>query len=295
MIHRKLRPLFRCNHSCVDKAKCRHLWYVLFNLLDGTGKHVSCSCRDGLLEPPRLPKKLNAAESIPMASTSHNATRVKPKSTKYIKPRPDRTLEELESLNQRNNSLKLPEGQRLKLNSPEEIKGKRKRRPVPNFDIELADITNGDCHGAATSRAANLDNSDDDLPEPFELLKASTETPSSQSRGDYSNSELEALIRAVPMVDGQQESVVGVKYRTLPAHRDSPWSIESSPTTSVEQHASHPTKRLRLDTLSVTQNTSPLFTCVGLGCFVFMCTHSYHLCHRISQNARRQSNGIRYS
>jgi ATP-dependent DNA helicase HFM1/MER3 len=178
--------------------------------------------------------------------------------SKSNKPQLDRRLEQLESLHERTNSMKMSGGQRLKLDSPEKAKGKRKRKPVPNFDIDFTDLTDGDskAHTSQIPPDDNL-NDDDDLPEPCELLKPPQQGTSSPS--NYSNSELEALICNAPVDDGQYHGepvgVVRAKHQTPTIRRSRSLSIETPPVAHIRQDTGRVTKRARLDSTRVTQIT----------------------------------------
>ncbi|KAJ7085715.1 Sec63 Brl domain-containing protein [Mycena belliarum] len=168
---------FKCNHPCKDKTKCRHM-----------------CCRDGLAEAPKQPKKRAEPVCDPKKDLSPAASPVQDKKTKK---RPDQTMQDLERLHERTNvSLKLPEGGRLKL---EPANGsKRKNRPPINFSVELTQLD--DEEPSVSYGIADLkEDDDDDLPEPHELLKPAAkkqQEPSSET--NYSDSELDSLIRHAP-------------------------------------------------------------------------------------------------
>lgn len=69
-----------------------------------------------------------------------------------------------------------------------------KRKVVPNFDIELADIDDGQVQVAEPFDDYE---DDDDLPEPSEMLKLLKKTPSSET--NYSASDIDTLIRDMPL------------------------------------------------------------------------------------------------
>lgn len=128
--------------------------------------------------------------------------------------RPDRGLEKLQSLHERANvskSLKLSEGQRLKLD-PTELK--RKRRPLPNFNIQLSDLNDSGPSRSVNYDMVELDDDNDDLPEAHDILNTTRPpsavkgTPSSETH--YTNSEVDSLIRALPL---DEEGQVGAPLR----------------------------------------------------------------------------------
>jgi hypothetical protein len=160
---------------------------------------IHSSCRNGLDKPPPTPKKKASNTKGDDARSTHSA------STQVIKPislskskakptRPDPRLGQLESMHEKSNvSLHLPEGTRIKL--PRSLP---KGRIAANFDLQLSDITD-----PVDSRThVNID--DDDLPEPFELLNEIRSNKVESKAGpppetNYSNSEIDALIRNAPL------------------------------------------------------------------------------------------------
>ncbi|KAF7337997.1 ATP-dependent DNA helicase MER3 [Mycena venus] len=171
---------YNCNHLCKDKTKCRHL-----------------CCREGLAELPKQPKKRVEASTTSSSKAEWTSVASPPHSKKPKKAnnRPDPTMENPERLHERTNvNLKLPEGGRLKLEPASELK--RKRRPPINFNVELTELSDGK---PATSYAiADLDD-DDDLPEPYELLKSATKRREPSPETNYSDSEMDSLIRHAPL------------------------------------------------------------------------------------------------
>ncbi|KAF9075685.1 Sec63 Brl domain-containing protein [Rhodocollybia butyracea] len=187
---------YACNHPCKDKQACRHL-----------------CCREGLRDPP---KTKNGARSKPNANESQKSiegytskTTAKPSSPKpklapkKTRMKTDFTLDDLEHLHKNTNvqkNLKLPQGHRIKLDSSpvlgSSVASKRKKGPRPNFDIKFADISTGDVDRPA-SPVLN-DDIDDDFPAPHEILGSPNKKRRYSSDGNYSNSELDALICGLP-------------------------------------------------------------------------------------------------
>ncbi|KAJ6502143.1 Sec63 Brl domain-containing protein [Mycena sanguinolenta] len=173
---------YECNHPCKDKKKCRHM-----------------CCRDGLAEPPKPKKRAEASPKKPTAasgsSKAHWTSIASPqKSTKTKNV--DSTMENLERLHERTNvSLKLPEGGRLKLDSTSQLK--RKQRPPINFSVELTQL--GDGQPATSYAIPDLKDDDDDLPEPHELLNSGTKKREPSPETNYSDSEIDSLIRLAPL------------------------------------------------------------------------------------------------
>ncbi|KAJ3864985.1 hypothetical protein EV359DRAFT_39824 [Lentinula novae-zelandiae] len=190
--------LYECNHPCKDKQACRHL-----------------CCREGLRVPPK--SKTGAVAKTTVKPNVVNDTQNQTKSKGFLsnfkgtpskpKPKPrvktDQTLDDLDKLHKSTNvqqNLKLSQGHRIKLDpSPSAPSIKRKDRPVPNFDIEFASIATVDTD--ILDLPASLDD-DDDLPAPHEILASSKNKKRNYSSEDnYSNSELDALIRDIPSDD----------------------------------------------------------------------------------------------
>ncbi|KIY42928.1 P-loop containing nucleoside triphosphate hydrolase protein [Fistulina hepatica ATCC 64428] len=189
--HHPVRQIFcRCNHTCKDKTKCRHL-----------------CCRDGLDEPPH--KRPSAAkkdgpdraakQSTPSTTKKNTSSSTKksiPVKNK-IRP-PDRRLAELERLHEKagvSSNLKLPEGKRIKL-AHSGVKRKL------DFDVHWSDLNNDG--GQADDSGHNLkelQDDDDEFPEPLDILNAiskKTKQPLSSETTNYSDSEFDALIRDAP-------------------------------------------------------------------------------------------------
>jgi hypothetical protein len=152
------------------------------------------SCRDGLAEPPKQPKKRAGPSCDPEIERSPVTSQsTRPMNTKS---RPDSTMQDLERLHERTNvSLKLPERSRLKLEPASELK--RKHRPPISFNVELTQL-----ELPVSYSIADLDDDDEDLPAPHELLmsarSAAKKKQESPSETTYSDSELDSLIRHVP-------------------------------------------------------------------------------------------------
>jgi ATP-dependent DNA helicase HFM1/MER3 len=114
-------------------------------------------------------------------------------------------------------NLKLPQGHRLKLDPPEQLR--RKHRPFRDINIEFADLNDAHLETDESEHQEN-DTDNDDLPESHDILKKvsaaiSERTPPSET--NYSNSEIDSLIRAVPLDDEQAtqvaETTVGMNDR----------------------------------------------------------------------------------
>ncbi|KAG7448168.1 P-loop containing nucleoside triphosphate hydrolase protein [Guyanagaster necrorhizus] len=183
----------RCNHSCKDRKKCRHL-----------------CCKEGTLHPPKKTApiattmkpsvstaKPNASKSSETTSQSSQWRRVL--DTKKKTPtRPDRTIERLEALHKNTNvqdNLKLTGGQRIKLEPIPDLK-KRKRKAAPDPEIKFADIGDSQpLQDVCRDISYHLD--DDDLPEAHKIMTSAPQKhiPSSD---DFADSDIDALTRSFP-------------------------------------------------------------------------------------------------
>ncbi|KAG1754344.1 hypothetical protein EDB19DRAFT_1902496 [Suillus lakei] len=206
-------------------------------------------CRDGLTEPSRVPRKNNTKpvhlpspkkaddSSINLSSTgSENRVTVPlsnvpiPKQQKTAKRNP--ALEQLDFLHAGavNRRLGFSEGQRLKIDAPVPSSSKRKRKPAPNFDIELATLK---CSQSPSSKDILSDSqSDDDLANIYELLGEGKHV---RSKG-YSSPEVDALVRD----DNFNDTAMGALSPT-------PSPTRNRACDSLPLHSSPPRKRLKSD------------------------------------------------
>ncbi|KAH7923546.1 P-loop containing nucleoside triphosphate hydrolase protein, partial [Leucogyrophana mollusca] len=184
---------YDCNHPCKDKSTCRHL-----------------CCRDGLPEPPRGPKK-RLENPEPIASVTKRLPESKPiqvvllddvpnvKKQKRLKSDP--VLRQLDDLHRGagvDRNIKLPEGRRLKMDDSGPSKGQRK--PAPNFDLELTTLR---CSVSPAAKIhSGIASDDDEMLTISELLDVGK---TARSESNYSNSEVDALIRNLPLGGGDDE------------------------------------------------------------------------------------------
>ncbi|KAI5117308.1 hypothetical protein M0805_005536 [Coniferiporia weirii] len=171
---------YACNHTCRDKQKCRHF-----------------CCREGTAKPAPVPRKLASEPKKGIHTVSAQGV-FEPQKKRPVPKREmeeDRRLKQLESLHKRtgvNNSLRLPEGQRIKLDDNVKMPHKQKQGASVNFDLELADIRDED---------ERDDESIDEMPGPKELLTTTRRNQRAKdeksSETDYSNSELDAIMLTV--------------------------------------------------------------------------------------------------
>ncbi|KAF4576318.1 Sec63 [Pleurotus pulmonarius] len=188
----KKLPNGKCNHTCKDKSKCRHL-----------------CCREGMDDPPNL-KKRKAPEQSPKKAPSSTSkknsgasafSKVVSSERKAPPPKPkdeprNRVLDDLDSLHKRTNvasNLGLQKDKRIKLtdrpSSPGPVKPKL---APPKLDIEFTDIKH-DVDGYMDPIDAGLLD-EDDLPETHELLKSISSRSTQDASSDYSNEDMDALI-----------------------------------------------------------------------------------------------------
>lgn len=224
-----------CNHACKDKTACRHLWSVACIILHELSKRPFHSCREGFEKPPPQSKKRTGLDPDTKSDfLSKPKDKTKPKTSAA---RSDHTLEDLETIHKRTNvtdSLKLPEGRRLKLEPVPSAKTKSK--PRPNFDIKFADLKD-DKPSAYSYDLKDIDEDADDLPEAHEILTLQhLSTKSSLSpETNYSSSEIDALIRDAPLeMTTTQKDNMPERLGTRPSR-----PLADTPASSVKRSREH--------------------------------------------------------
>ena len=176
------------------------------------------SCRDGLREAPVAPRKraisTNEQTTTPAATASDPSPKsfshvIEPRSKKKqqkVAPKVDKTMERLDALHQSTDVRKrlgIKDDHRLKLadfSSSLSKSSSRKPKIVPNFDLTFTDGNEG-----PIPSDPYFEGDGDDLPNIGQLLesalsesaKRSDKLPSPNS--NYSNSEMDALIRDTPL------------------------------------------------------------------------------------------------
>lgn len=182
-----------------------------------------------MTEPP---KKKNDTKPVHLSS-SNKANNSSPNLSSTGLERPKKStrspvLEALDSLHTGadiNRRLQLSDGKRLKLAAP---KSSSKRKPAPNFDIELATLK---CSPSSTSKHVLSDSqSDDDLPNVSELLGQGKHV---RSKTNYAN-KVDALVR------DDDESAICVSSPIRKRAYDC-----DDPTTAQPPDGSLPQKRLK--------------------------------------------------
>ncbi|KAI0372960.1 P-loop containing nucleoside triphosphate hydrolase protein [Pilatotrama ljubarskyi] len=200
---------YQCNHTCKDKAACRHL-----------------CCREGLPKPPPMTKRriemLVDAESVSSQRSGRERRDVdenadegtrprskpkpRPKDAPKLPSKSDRPLKQLEDLHERTGverSLQLSDGGRIKLERDLAPKSKPIRKPAPNFDVEFFRFEDKPAAISARISEHLSDSDDDDLPGPSDILDAlrmpgTTTKAASSASTDYADSEFYALIADLP-------------------------------------------------------------------------------------------------
>ncbi|KAH7911400.1 hypothetical protein BJ138DRAFT_1238398 [Hygrophoropsis aurantiaca] len=221
---------YNCNHLCKDKSTCRHL-----------------CCRDGLPDPPRSSKKQHATSDANVSETSqaldNKPTQVfhlsdNPSLKKQKKTKIDQAMQQLVNLHKNagtDRKIKLPQGRRLKVDNHKLLTDKQKR--IPNFDLELATLR---CSASPSTKIqSDIVSDDDDLLTITELLDVGK---ASHSDTNYSNSEMDALIRDLPLDEIDVDDIP--KTSVVPSHKR-PHSPILEVSYSFDQGDQPPSKRSR--------------------------------------------------
>ncbi|KAG5637130.1 hypothetical protein H0H81_005659 [Sphagnurus paluster] len=160
------------------------------------------SCREGL--PDKL-KKRAVGKPILEPSTQQTSQAQKTAKPKLASTRKatDRSIQQLESLHDRSSAasnIMLSPGHRLKLDSRTELM-KKKKKPIPDFTIDLTELKDPQAATVTQYYLKDIDD-DDELPEAPDMKSVHSiagilRTPPSET--SYSNSDIDSLIRAVPL------------------------------------------------------------------------------------------------
>jgi hypothetical protein len=197
--HPHLSP--SCNHACKDKTKCRHIWYVQTDYLISELLDSFLSCREGVGKPPPRPKNLKPALSAASQSKLINAQNHSSPVVTETKSKPSKShlaaiLDNLETTSKNHRitgNLSTPRKQTLMANErttgTSRIPAKRKRPREPTnikfFDERDLDNVN--------SSQANAQHS------VLKILEAVR--PPSPPADDFSDDEMDAIIRDIPLDD----------------------------------------------------------------------------------------------
>ena len=132
---------------------------------------IILSCRDGLAEAPKSSKSRTATSSKPSNPPTQPSVILAYPVPKVKPSRSDRSMEQLEALHKRTHvkeNLKLPEGQRIKLEpAPRKT---LKRRPAPDFNIEFSDLHDAHPQEPSSMQIDQILEDDDDFPESHALV-----------------------------------------------------------------------------------------------------------------------------
>ncbi|KAJ3551777.1 hypothetical protein NM688_g4511 [Phlebia brevispora] len=209
-----------CAHTCKDKTTCKHL-----------------CCREGTEKPPQWSRKrvetLYPTEGPQSTTSGTSKQKSKPKAKTQEKPDPRlKHLEDLHKTTDVKGNIRLSEGQRIRLDAssrPSLMDKLKKPKPVPKFDVDLADLTEGDVSAPAVD-AESLDPSDDELPDVHDIIASSYNTkqrlPSSEKR--YSDPAFDDLVRNVPLSDCGDEDPCSTRLRKTRAKESSASSLRAS-------------------------------------------------------------------
>ncbi|KAF4615166.1 hypothetical protein D9613_003174 [Agrocybe pediades] len=154
----RLRPdgKYDCNHACKDKTKCRHM-----------------CCRDGLRDPPPVPRKKVPDNTVDEANPKPRSSlqRIAPIPSQGASNKENKILTQLDAIHEQSNvadNLQISDGQRLKLEPSRTTK--RKREPSVGYNITFTDLGE-----SSTSRSRfdipECESDSDELPET--ILKVS--------------------------------------------------------------------------------------------------------------------------
>ncbi|TFY60086.1 hypothetical protein EVJ58_g5372 [Rhodofomes roseus] len=185
-------------------------------------------CKDGLDKPPPMSRKRveaicaaadhNLSTALSHSPLSGHVQAIRPEDVPRSRPRaktkpcdrPDARLKQVDSLHAQTRvqeNLNLPAGRRIKLEDHWATDSGTVKDTGSDSDVEI--VSRASSPGAL---AARLDDSDDDLPDPSELLgafggsKRGGDPASDSSSAKYSNSEFDTLIRSAQVDElGQTE------------------------------------------------------------------------------------------
>ncbi|KAH7889514.1 hypothetical protein F5I97DRAFT_1994977 [Phlebopus sp. FC_14] len=178
---------YDCNHSCKNKSRCRHY-----------------CCNEGLSEPPRVSRKkeLTNTEDLPTAMPKSCSTKEPsvgfthpPRSSQLVPVQLPGTVQPSLTSQQVHANVEVsPNFKRAVVQCLDTNEGKRPKK-VPNFDLELTTLTRSSSPAFKTM-LTNGSYGDDELPTISELLE---KEKSSQSETDYTDAEVDAMIRDMPL------------------------------------------------------------------------------------------------
>lgn len=179
----------------------------------------SISCRDGLPDPRVSKKRITntTADKSEVKPTKVNESLPVTTKLKKAVAQPDKALQQLETLHASTTvktGIGIRDGHHLKLdNPPSSSGGHPRRRPKalpPNFNLTFADFNDNSSAGMYNLDVDDDDDDDEDLPDIHELLHPTQTSTAKQKRtpssaSNYSNSEIDALIRDIPLDNAETQ------------------------------------------------------------------------------------------
>lgn len=203
----------RCSHTCTDKTKCLHLWYITNFLASPLSQLSRSSCREGKHRPSSKRDKISSFDNARKNAGGHDTGQAIGETTQSVRfhGHTERQIKNLERIHKRSDiqgSLKMQEGHRLKL----EITGAagQKRKTKPSFKIQFTEVE-------APSNASEIiveDTPDnDEFPSIEKLLTGDASigatTPALESRGSAKRPDpLPQEIRKRPRISTTEKGTV---------------------------------------------------------------------------------------
>lgn len=167
------------------------------------------SCRDGLSGPPAPPKKRTAASSQAKLKEENVSGSLNFVSISQLLQQNEtaKALRDLQDRHDHKNTdqakiTQVPKSEKDLVVPSESASRRRPKVPIPDFDVTFSELENGP---PSTQLPLDIDENDEDLPDLAELMRrpAVRESPSPVS--NYSNSDIDALIRDAPIDNFEQE------------------------------------------------------------------------------------------
>ena len=195
------------------------------------------SCRDGLPEHPPAKKRVTSEQGSLTSKASYSGR--KEKQDKTLVKKVDRRIEELEALHRRTGTAS--NIRPVKLGPSRQLK----RKWEPNLDstFKFTDLSDPQRSTTAVFEDA-IDIDDEEIPEAYDIFNTTLRSPSSDT--NYSNSEVDSLIRAVPL-----NQTFGMMAPISSPRRDQEDHAVSFPSTQLKhgrearKQNSPPKKRIR--------------------------------------------------
>ncbi|EIW84852.1 DEAD-domain-containing protein [Coniophora puteana RWD-64-598 SS2] len=242
--HRKTRldGKYECNHTCKDKTACRHL-----------------CCRDGLSEPSKpsrkrslpptqepepLSKKPKTAQVSQAQPTSEKIYIDSPKeksSSKRPKTKAAPVLRQLDTLHKNSNvreNIMLSEGRRIKVDIKDEeenlstVNSKGKSKFKPNFDMDFTTLR----RSKSPEDLVSSDN--EELRDLSDILRAEKGKNKLSSETHWSSSEVDELIRKLPLDQPSRSSFSEVTVTSVDRRAGAKPSTMANPSWKPRERSS---------------------------------------------------------